>query len=104
MQTHEILTEQLLAPSQAMAHPAMRGPSGRKSHVAKFYRLISLGSLAVDRRRVRLESVRLPSGTWTSAEAIARFVVALNTRAPEMEQHNCTSNVTVERALDRAGL
>lgn len=99
-----ILTETLLSAQEAVREPVLRGKRAA-AHVSKFYRMVSAGAKGIDGRRVRLESVRLPGGIYTSREAIARFVAALN--QPEGVAESMppeTMQAGVDAALDRAGL
>jgi hypothetical protein len=51
--------------------------TGKPAHISSLYRHVMRGARAANGERIRLETVRTPSGLRTSREAIARFIQAL---------------------------
>lgn len=51
---------------------------GKPANLPKLYRWISHGAVARSGKRVKLESVHTPFGLQTTAEAIGRFLAALD--------------------------
>jgi hypothetical protein len=46
------------------------------------YRLVTRGARAANGERIRLETIRTPSGLRTSREAVVRFIAALSEPTP----------------------
>jgi hypothetical protein len=51
--------------------------TGKPAHISSLYRHVMRGARASNGERIRLETVRTPSGLRTSREAIQRFISAL---------------------------
>lgn len=105
----DVTCESLLTPTQAARHPALVNPDGRPCHLAKVYRLFSKGVLGPDGTRQRLEFVRVPGGTRTSAEAIQRLVERLTLGGSLSAPATTTAarrraEAAVDRELDEAGI
>jgi len=74
----DLQSEQIIPLSQSCREPGLRNArTGKPCHIAQAYRYTQIGARAVDGSRVRLETVKLPSGLCTSREAIERFVARL---------------------------
>jgi hypothetical protein len=70
--------EDLIDLATACKHPALRNAKSRQPcHISALYRHVMHGARAANGERVRLETIRTPSGLRTSTEAIARFIAAL---------------------------
>ena len=89
----DIEKETLLAPAEVARLPMFRR-HGRAVNVSTVWRWITHGVRARSGRRVRLESIKMPSGSFSSAEAAARFVAALN--------HCDSSRANARRSRERA--
>src|ERR1700729_1207090 len=72
-----IETEKLIDLRAATREPVFRNRNGRPCHVSKIYRLLFRGALDANGNRVKLSSVKTPTGWATSREAIARFIAQL---------------------------
>lgn len=71
----DVETENLINGSEATRDRLLRNRStGKACHISQFYRYIQVGAVAVNGDRVRLETVKTPSGMMTSTEAISRFI------------------------------
>lgn len=87
----------------AASHPAFRR-NGRKPHKSSLWRWIAAGATAADgHTRVRLETFHTPYGTCTSAEAIDRFVAALNGRDVEQAAPSTSAGDAAAAELTAAG-
>lgn len=74
----DVLVEDLIDLRRACREkPFCNGRTGKPAHIASMYRHVMRGARAANGERVRLETVRTPSGLRTSREAIARFIAAL---------------------------
>ncbi|HEY1683701.1 MAG TPA: hypothetical protein VGG19_02975 [Tepidisphaeraceae bacterium] len=103
----DIFHEELLSLTQACHEPALRRTDGRPRDVSVLYRHIKQGARANDGTRVRLETIRTPSGLRTSREAIARFIARLNgqevpivTPTPRLRKQQINA---AEHELQKAG-
>jgi len=79
-------SETLIPVSEAPKHLPSR-PSGKRVHISAVYRWIVRGV-----KGVRLESLKIGGGTYTSLEALQRFADALTARASptlRMPTPNC---------------
>jgi hypothetical protein len=74
----DIFGEDLIDLRAACKEPPFRHPkTGKPGHISGMYRHALRGARAADGSRIRLETVRTPSGLRTSREAIQRFIAAL---------------------------
>lgn len=74
----DVESEQLIPLTEARKHPALRNPRTRKpAHASSVFRYALQGARATSGEKIRLETVKLPSGLCTSAQAIARFIKRL---------------------------
>ena len=79
------------------------GRRGRPVHLSCILRWIINGSTGPDRKRVRLEAVRI-GGRWiTSREALARFAEALTPRFDQEPAPAPRSPAKRQKASQRAG-
>lgn len=86
----DVNVEQLLDINQAARHPAFRNTrTGKAAHVSSIFRYALYGGRAVNGQRIKLETVKVPSGLRTSVEAIERFIAALT--CPEIDPPRTTS-------------
>jgi hypothetical protein len=77
-------TETLITLREAASNPLlMKFRAGQIAHVSTLWRYALKGARAADGRRVKLETLKTFRGLSTSAEAIARFVAALNPQLVE---------------------
>ena len=97
--------ETLLPVSQARRHAAFQNRDGSNGSIHKVYRAIQSGYRDADGRRVRLESVRLPAGIFTSAEAVVRFIAALNQTTDIAPRRDAAADLAAAEAeLELAGI
>lgn len=95
----DISTERLMPLTEARKHRALRNPRTRKpANASTIFRHAMYGARAVNGDRIKLESVKLPSGLCTSEEAIERFIARLTN--PHIDT-NPTPN-TRQRDVDGA--
>lgn len=74
----DILTEDLIDLRQACRLAVFKNAkTGRPAHIASMYRHVMRGARGAGGERVRLETVRTPSGLKTSTQAVQRFIAAL---------------------------
>lgn len=74
----DVEAEQLIPLAEARSHPALRNPrTGKPANPSTVFRHAIHGAKAVNGERIRLETVKLPSGLVTSSEAIVRFISRL---------------------------
>lgn len=74
----DIQTEDLMDLKEAAREPVFRSPKTKKpAHVASIYRHVLRGGRAANGERVKLETIRTPSGLRTSRQAVERFIAAL---------------------------
>jgi len=71
-------TEELLDLATACREKCFRNPkTGKPCHIASMFRHVNRGAKAANGEKIRLETIRTPSGVRTSREAIRRFITAL---------------------------
>jgi hypothetical protein len=90
------LNEELIDLREATVLPPFRR-RGKPAHIASIYRYVQRGARAVNGERVRLETIRTPSGMKTSREAVERFLHALT-----YGEVTATAAVTHSREHERA--
>ena len=73
----DIETEDLIDLRAACREPVFRQKTGKALHISGMYRHVLRGARDANGDRVKLETVRTPSGLRTSREAIGRFIAAL---------------------------
>jgi hypothetical protein len=73
----DVLNENLIDLRAACKLPPFRGREGKAAHISSLYRHALRGAKASDGSRIKLETVRTPSGLKTSTEAVSRFIAAL---------------------------
>jgi len=84
--------------------------NGKSVHIASLYRWISEGRRARSGRRVRLEAVRVGAVSYTSPEALARFIGRLSETevddapTPSTPRERRHAVAAADRALDHAGI
>jgi hypothetical protein len=101
----DIWAEDLLDVTEAAKAPAFMR-AGRPIHVATLWRYAARGVKSRSGERVKLETVRTPSGTRTSRQAIERFVERLNaeTLATAIPGQVASAHVRATHSLAAAGL
>jgi Protein of unknown function (DUF1580) len=77
MMTIDIETETLIDLRAAATLPVFRNRTGKSAHISSVYRFVMRGARAANGQRIRLETVRVPSGLRTSREAVQRFIAEL---------------------------
>lgn len=102
----DVLNENLIDLREAAKLPPIRTRTGKAAHISKMFRLAKLGVRASNGQRVRLETVRCPSGLRTSTEAVQRFIRELTdpdatAQTPASRQREVD---TAEKELQQAGL
>lgn len=91
--------------AKVAAEPEFVRPDGKPCAIATVYRAANPGLRSVSGKRVRLRTIRLPSGTYCRRSDIDRFVAELNDgnvsadSAAIAQQHD-----QANRFLDAAGL
>jgi hypothetical protein len=74
----DVLNEDLIDLRAACREkPFRHRKTGKPAHISSMYRHVMRGARAANGERVRLETVRTPSGLRTSREAVQRFIAAL---------------------------
>ena len=74
----DAINEDLIDLRQACREKPFRNPKTNKpAHIASLYRHVLRGARDANGSRVRLETIRTPSGLRTSREAIQRFIERL---------------------------
>lgn len=101
-------TEKLLPLSEAKRLPEFQMPDGSEPSPPTLWRWRNRGVRSPKGDRVKLETLRLPGGIFTSYEAIGRFVAALN-GAPSCDRSQDTPRRVAaidaaERELAAAGI
>jgi hypothetical protein len=90
-------TEQLLTPSQ-VCRLKVFARAGRPVSLSTFWRWTTRGARTAKGDRVRLETIRLPAGTFSSLEAVDRVRRDLN----ELPDDNTHVSETRERQINQA--
>src|SRR5690348_16651826 len=104
----DVNCEQLISPREATRHPVFQNAKGRPGSLATVYRAINPGARSMTGERVRLETIKVPSGLRTSREAIARFIARLSDPNTPSVIATAVSRrrqaAAVDAALDAAGI
>jgi hypothetical protein len=90
-------TREMLLTFSQLAHRIPPSRQGRPVSVSTIWRWATRGI-----RGVRLESLRLPSRSVTSAEAFARFIDALTRNSTELQGDECAGKLPVATGSDAA--
>lgn len=104
----DVNCEELISPREATRHPVFRNAQGRPGSLAAVYRAFNPGARSVAGERIRLETIKAPSGVRTSREAIARFVERLSDPEPALKTISPNTHrleaARADAALDAAGI
>ncbi len=74
----DAMTEDLIDLRQACREkPFRNAKTGKPAHISSMFRHVMRGARAANGERIRLETIRVPSGLRTSREAVARFIARL---------------------------
>jgi Protein of unknown function (DUF1580) len=90
------LRDDLLTLNQVQHLPALLRPDGRPRDLSCIYRWALRGVRGASGQRIKLETIKTPSGMRTTAAAVAAFLAALN-------DPNATDGVALDRSPAERG-